>query len=94
MRHVLDPLAPELLVQLRVKADVRGAHRLLRKLDDGLDRPRRPRLEGTPVHALVQVDGVFARDDISEGGALAGLFGLVSPRLSASPSCQSEPFRQ
>lgn len=74
MRHALDTARPERLVELRVDADVLGAHRLLRKVDYGLDGMRRPLLERAAVHTLVQVDGVFTRDDVLEGRAcLAGL---------------------
>ena len=65
----LDALGPESLVELRVKADVGGAHRLLSELDDGLDGPGRTLLEGAAVDTLVKVDGVFAGHDILEGGA-------------------------
>ena len=72
----LDALRPERRGELGVKADVGGAHRLLRKVHNGLDGPRRALLEGAPVHALVQVDGVFAGDDILKGRArlAAGLW--------------------
>ena len=71
----LDTLRPELLVKLRVKADVGGAHRLLSELDDGLDGVRGALLEGAAVDALVEVDGVLAGHDILECGArLAALY--------------------
>ena len=74
MRHILNTLRPQLLVQLRVQTHVFGAHRLLRKVHDGFDRPRGTLFERPPVHALVQVDGVLAGDDVLEGRArLAGL---------------------
>ena len=79
MRHVLNTLRPQLLVQLRVQTHVFGAHRLLRKVHDGFDRPRGTFLKGPPVHALVQVDSVLARHDIREGGALARL--IVDTRV-------------
>ena len=69
MRNGLDALRPECLVELGVEADVRGAHRLLGELDDGLDGPGSTLLEGAAVDALVQVDGVFAGHDILEGRA-------------------------
>ena len=65
----LDALCPDSLVQLGVKTDVLGAHRLLGKVDDGLDGPGSALLEGAAVDALVEVDGVFAGHDILEGGA-------------------------
>lgn len=73
MRDVLDALAPQLLVELRVQPHVLGTHRLLRKVHNGLDRPRRTLLEGAAVYALVHVNGVLAGDDVGEGGALARL---------------------
>ena len=65
----LDALRPECLVELGVEADVRGAHRLLRKVNDGLDGVGGTLLEGAAVNTLVEVDGVFAGHDILEGGA-------------------------
>ena len=62
--HALDALSPQCLVELRVDADVLGAHRLLRKVDDRLDSVRRPLLERTTMHALVQVHSIFARYNI------------------------------
>ena len=76
MGYALDTLCPESLVELRVDADVGGAHRLLRELDHGLDGMGSPLLERPAVHTLVQVDGVFAGDDVLEGRTgLAGLCG-------------------
>lgn len=69
MGNRLDALCPESLVELGVEADVGGAHRLLGKVDDGLDGPGSALLEGAAVDALVEVDGVFAGHDILEGGA-------------------------
>ena len=70
----LDALRPERLVELGVEADVGGAHRLLRELDDGLDGVGGALLEGAAVDALVEVDGVLAGHDILERRArLAGL---------------------
>ena len=65
----LDAALPESLVELGVDADVRGAHRLLCEVDDGLDSPGSALLEGAAVNTLVEVDGVFAGHDILEGGA-------------------------
>ena len=69
MGNRLDALCPESLVELGVEADVGGAHRLLGKVNDGLDGPGSSLLEGAAVDALVEVDGVFAGHDILEGGA-------------------------
>ncbi len=70
----LDALCPESLVEFGVETDVRGAHRLVREVNDGLDGPGGALLEGAAVDALVEVDGVFAGHDILERGALlAGL---------------------
>ena len=66
MRYVLNPLGPQRLVQLRVKSHILRAHGLLGELHDGLDSPRRALLERAAVHAFVQVDGVFAGDDVFE----------------------------
>ena len=76
VRNGLDALRPERLVELGVEADVRGAHRLLGEVDDGLDGPRSALLEGAAVDALVKVDGVFARYDVFEGGAFCAGLGL------------------
>ena len=76
MRHILNPLGPQRLIQLGVQSDVVGAHGLLRELDDALDGPGRALLEGAAVDALVQVDGVFARYDVFEGGAFCAGLGL------------------
>ena len=69
--HALDTLGPDRLVELGVEADVLGAHRLLGELNDRLHGMGGTLLEGAAVHALVQVDGVLAGDDVLEGGALA-----------------------
>ena len=65
----LDTLCPERLVELGVEADVGGAHRLLREVDDGLDGVGGALLEGAAVNTLVEVDGVLAGHDILERGA-------------------------
>lgn len=49
----LDATLPNLLVELGVDPDVRRAHRLLRKLNDGLDGPGGTLLERAAVHTLV-----------------------------------------
>jgi len=78
MRHALNTLSPDSLVKLGVDADIGGAHSLLGELDDGLDGPWGALFEGSAVHELVEVDGVFPGDDVLEGGALlaAGLFDM------------------
>lgn len=79
MRNALDALSPDGLVKLGVETNVLGAHRLLCEVDYGLDGMRSPLLEGATVYELVQVDGVFARDDVLEGRTcLAGLFGCTA----------------
>jgi hypothetical protein len=75
-------LRPELLVELRVEADVGGAHRLLRELDDGLDGVRGALLEAATVDTLVEVDRVLARHDVLERGA-----GLAAGLLALSGGC-------
>ena len=65
--HALDAAGPERLVELGVDTDVLGAHRLLGKVDDGLDGVGGTLLEGAAVHALVEVDGVLPGNDILEG---------------------------
>lgn len=74
MGHALDTLRPERLVELGVDADVGGAHRLLGKVNHGLDCMGSPLLERAAVHTLVQVDGVFPGNNVLESRArLAGL---------------------
>jgi hypothetical protein len=86
----LDAAGPDLLVQLGVDADVRGAHCLLGKVDDGLDGPRGALFEGAAVHALVHVDGVFPGDHILQRRASLTA-GLVTKNLSpASIGCYGE----
>merc|ERR1719436_234279 len=53
-----DAMAPHVLVQLGVNADVHGAHGLKRELADLPDRTRGPSLELDLVQALVHVDGL------------------------------------
>jgi len=67
MGDTLDSLRPHRLVQLGVKTDIRSAHRLAREFQNGLDGPRSAFFERAAVHEFVQVDGVFARDDVLEG---------------------------
>ena len=59
-----DALRPERLIELWVDPDIGRAHGLPCKLDDGLDRPGSALLERPAVHAFVQMDGVFACDDV------------------------------
>jgi len=75
MGHVLDSLSPQRLVQLRVNPHVSRAHRLLRKVYNGLDGPRSALLERAAMYTLVHVDSVFPRHDIVDGRTLCGLFG-------------------
>lgn len=46
VRHILDPLAPQVLVELLVYPHVRGAHDLLRELAHLVHGTGRPGLEG------------------------------------------------
>lgn len=74
MGNALDTLRPDSLVELGVEANVLGAHCLLCELNYGLDGMGSSLLEGTAVHTLVQMDGVFTGHHILEGRAsLAGL---------------------
>ena len=66
MGDVLDATCSERLVELRVEADVGGAHCLLCEGDDGLDGGRCAAFEGAAVDVLVQVDRVLPRHDILE----------------------------
>lgn len=69
VRHALDALCPKRLVELGVKTDIGGAHGLLREVDDRLHGMGGTLLKRAAVDALVEVDGVFAGDDVLEGGA-------------------------
>ena len=69
MRHGLNPLSPNLLIQLRVQPDIARTHRLLCKVNDGFDGPWGSLFEGSAVHAFVKVDGVFAGNDILKSRA-------------------------
>ena len=73
MRDRLDALLPERLVEFGIETDVLGAHRLLGELDDRLDGPGCPLLEGAAMYTFVHMDCVFARHNIGESGALASL---------------------
>lgn len=53
VRNSLNTHSPDFLVQLRVEADVLGAHVLCRELLDSLDCPRCPLLELHAVYMLV-----------------------------------------
>jgi len=76
MGDVLDAFSPNLLVEGRVKADVRGSHVLIGKLFDGLDGGRRALLERFFVEVLVQMDRVLPGDNVSDGGPLSSLLNL------------------
>ena len=69
VRNGLDTLRPQSLVQFWVQSDIGSLHLRLSELDDGLDGPRSPLLEGSPVDVFVEVDGVLAGHDILERGA-------------------------
>ena len=72
----LDTTGPQRLVEFGVEPDIRGAHCLLGELYNGLDGMGGTLLEGAAVDTLVEVDGVFAGDDVLEGRTgLAGLCG-------------------
>ena len=73
MRYTLNTLGPQRLVELRVETYITRTHRFLCKLDDTLHCPWCTLLEAAAVHELVQMDGVFACDDVSERGALGRL---------------------
>ena len=70
MRNILNTLRPQRLIQLRVNSNIFSTHSLLRKQNNLFDSVRRTMFESTTVYALVHMDGVFARDDVLEGGAL------------------------
>ena len=69
----LDTARPDRLVELRVETYISRTHRFLCKLNDALHCPWCTLLEAAAVHELVQMYGVFARDDVSERGALGRL---------------------
>lgn len=89
VRHALNTPLPHSLVQLRVNPDILSTHSLLCECDDGLDAGRCTLLEGLAVDALVQVNGVFASDDILKGRALlaAGLHYMTSWSASSLTEC-------
>lgn len=68
MGNTLDTLNPDSLVEFRIESDIRGAHSLLGECDNRLDGPGCTLLKRTPMYALVQMNGVFASDDILERG--------------------------
>jgi len=57
---VLNTLAPDSLVELRVHTNILGLHHLLSELANGTNSTRGALLEGAAVKALVEVDGVLA----------------------------------
>lgn len=65
--NALDAGLPDLLVQLGVETDVASAHRYRGELLDLLDRAGCSLLELDAVDSLVQVDGVFAGDNVGDG---------------------------
>lgn len=75
----LDSLRPECLIQLGVNPHVGCSHSLLGEVDDRLDGPWGALLERTAVHEFVQMDSVFAGDDVLERrtGLTASLYKLL-----------------
>ncbi|KAI0560912.1 hypothetical protein FGB62_98g036 [Gracilaria domingensis] len=71
---VADTRPPDLLVELRINADISGSHSPRRKFADHLDRTRGLPLETIPVQSLVKVDGVIASDHL--GSARLPVFRL------------------
>eukprot|EP00250_Pteridium_aquilinum_P022610 c2545_g1_i1 orf=106-633(+) len=61
--HVPDSTTPQMLVQLYINAHICGSHHLLSKLLYFFYSLRSLLLERAAMEALVQVDGVLARDD-------------------------------
>lgn len=64
VRNRLDSLGPNSLVELGVETNVGRAHSFLSKVDNGFDGPRSTLFEGTAMHAFMEVDSVFAGDDV------------------------------
>jgi len=62
--YIAHASAPDVLVQLHVKPNITGSHRLLRKLPDLLHRLGRHLLEGAAMESPVEVDGILASDDL------------------------------
>merc|ERR1711977_733890 len=87
VRDRLDAVAPDGRVDGRVEEDLLGAHRLLSKGADSLDRRGSAVLEALAVDGGVEADGVLAGDNVRQGaaglalGVVAGHFdGLVTKR--------------
>lgn len=70
MRHSLNSLRPKRLIQLGVNPNITRPHRLCSKIYDGFDSPWSPLFERSAVNAFVQVDCVFAGNDVLKGGTL------------------------
>jgi len=71
--NALDPTFPDFLVELRVEADVFGTHGFGSEGFDFLDRFGSAFLEGYAVNTLVEMNGVFSRDDVRESRSAGGL---------------------
>jgi len=77
----LDTPSPDCLVEFRIQSDVGCAHCFSCKFDDGFDSPGGTLFERSTVDTLMEVDGVFAGDDVLEGRAsLASLGEVLSER--------------
>jgi len=76
MGDVLNTFSPNLLVEGGIKADIRGAHVLMRKLFDCLYGSRRALLERLFVEVFVQVYRVLPGDNVGDGGPLGTLLNL------------------
>lgn len=74
-RNALDPAFPDFLIELRVKADVFGAHGFGSESFNFLDCFRSAFLEGYAVNTFVEMNGVFSRDNVRESRS-TGRFGL------------------
>jgi hypothetical protein len=64
VRNRLNSLCPNSLVELGVETNVGCAHRLLSEGDNRFHGPRGTLFEGAAMHAFVEVDSVFAGDDV------------------------------
>jgi hypothetical protein len=72
VRDVAYTTSPQLFVQRRINANVFGTHVLGSKCFNGLDSLGSARLEGTAMDVLVEMDGVFTSDNVSQSGPLLG----------------------
>ena len=69
MRNGLDTPRPDSLVEFRIQSDVGCAHCFSCEFDDGFDSMGCTLLKRATVNTLMEVDGVFAGDDVFEGRA-------------------------